>query len=166
MIRLRPYTQSDEEQILSWCDSEDTFFKWTFGLLGEYPITKEKFRKTGEYTQFTAVDEDEPVGYFIARNPNGMMNELRFGYGIVKPDRRNRGVGKAMLTEGLRYAFETYGADRVTLGVYEKNENAINCYRTVGFVETGVREKYTVNGQQYVAFEMAYDSSEWNKTNR
>ena len=71
MIRLRQYTQSDEEQILSWCDSEDTFFKWTFGLLGEYPITKEKFRKTSEYTQFTAVDEDEPVGYFIARNPNG-----------------------------------------------------------------------------------------------
>ena len=97
MIRLRQYTQSEEEQILSWCDSEDTFFKWTFGLLGEYPITKEKFRKTGEYTQFTAVDGDEPVGYFIARNPNGKMNELRFGYGIVKPGRRNQGVGKDML---------------------------------------------------------------------
>ena len=101
MIRIRPYKQSDEEKILSWCDSEDTFFKWTFGLLGDYPVTSEKFRKTSEYMQFTAVDDDEPVGYFIARNPNGNLNELRFGYGIVKPDRRDQGVGKEMLRQGL-----------------------------------------------------------------
>ena len=154
MIRIRPYKQSDEEKILSWCDSEDTFFKWTFGLLGDYPVTSEKFRKTSEYMQFIAVDDDEPVGYFIARNPNGNLNELRFGYGIVKPDRRNQGVGKEMLRQGLVYAFEIYGADRVTLGVYDKNENAIACYTSVGFRETGVRETYQVCGGQYEAFEM------------
>ena len=81
MIRIRPYMNADEEHILSWCDSEDTFLKWTFGLLGEYPITKEKFRRTGQYMQFTAVDGVEPVGYFIARNPQGNLDDLRFGPG-------------------------------------------------------------------------------------
>ena len=156
MIRLRPYMKSDEEAVLSWCDSEDTFFKWTFGLLGGYPITGEKFQKTGQYMQFTAVDDDEPVGYFIARNPNGKLDELRFGYGIVRPDRRNQGVGKAMLSLGLVYAFEVYGADRVTLGVYEKNDNAISCYRSIGFAETGKLENYLIDGSNYQVFEMEY----------
>lgn len=154
MIRIRPYMNQDEAKILTWCDSEDTFFKWTFGLLGEYPLTAEKFRKTGEYMQFTAVDGDEPVGYYIARNPHGNLEELRFGYGIVRPDRRNQGIGKAMLSQGLIYAFEIYGADRVTLGVYEKNENAIACYRSIGFRETGVLETYQIDGKEYRVYEM------------
>ncbi|MDO4869714.1 MAG: N-acetyltransferase [Bacillota bacterium] len=154
MIRIRPYMKSDEEKILSWCDSEDTFFKWTFGLLGEYPITAEKFQKTGQYMQFTAVDEDEPVGYFIARNPHGNLDELRFGYGIVSDKRRNQGIGKAMLAQGLIYAFEIYGARRVSLGVYEKNENAITCYSAIGFRMSGAIETYTIGGQEYKVFEM------------
>ena len=59
MIRIRPYMSTDEESILTWCDSEDTCLKWTFGLLGAYPVTAEKFRKTGEYMQFTAIDKDD-----------------------------------------------------------------------------------------------------------
>ena len=156
MITIRPYKEADEEAILSWCDSEDTFLKWSFGLLGNYPLTAEKFKKTSEYTQFTAVDGDEPVGYFIARNPNGKLDELRFGYGIVKPERRNQGVGKEMLKRGLEYAFDVYGAKRVTLGVYEKNDNAISCYSSIGFTRTGVQETYLINGEDYVAFEMEY----------
>ena len=104
--------------------------------------------------QFTAVDGDEPVGYFIARNPHGNLDELRFGYGIVKPDRRNQGIGGTMLRQGLVYAFEIYGANRVTLGVYEKNDNAISCYRSIGFTETGAKETYMIGGEEYTAFEM------------
>ena len=154
MIRIRPYMNADAEKILSWCDNEDTFFKWTFGLLGEYPITAEKFQNTGQYMQFTAIDGNDPVGYFIARNPNGNLDELRFGYGIVKPDRRNQGIGKEMLRQGLIYAFEIYGASRVTLGVYEKNYNAIACYKAIGFKETGVQETYEINGETYLVWEM------------
>ena len=154
MIRIRPYKDADLSRILSWCDSEDTFLKWTFGLLGDYPITEAKFLKTGEYMRFTAVDEDEPVGFFIARNPNGNLNELRFGYGIVKPDRRLQGIGKAMLKQGLVYAFEIYGARRVTLGVYENNLPAISCYTSIGFSKTGVCENYLIDGENYRVFEM------------
>ncbi len=154
MIRIRPYKDSDADSILTWCDGEDTFLKWTFGLLGDYPVTAEKFSKTGEYMRFTAVDEDEPMGFFIARNPDGNLKELRFGYGIVRPDRRLQGIGKAMLAQGLIYAFEIYGADRVTLGVYEKNLPAISCYTSIGFSKTGVLENYTIDGEDYRVFEM------------
>ena len=39
MIRLRPYKQEDAEIILSWCTDEKSFYKWTAGVLGDYPIT-------------------------------------------------------------------------------------------------------------------------------
>ena len=156
MIRIRPYMDSDEEKILSWCDSEDTCFKWTFGLLGAYPITSEKFQKTGQYMRFTAIDEDEPAGFFIMRNPGGNLKELRFGYAIVDPGRRNQGVGKAMLKLGLVYAFEIFDADRVTLGVYEKNYNAAACYKAIGFSETGALERYTIDGDEYLVREMEF----------
>ena len=41
MLRLRSYRETDSEKILSWCKTEVEFYKWTAGVLGEYPISKE-----------------------------------------------------------------------------------------------------------------------------
>lgn len=43
MIRLRPYNVNDADKILSWSNNERSFYKWSAGVLGEYPITKEQF---------------------------------------------------------------------------------------------------------------------------
>ena len=43
MIRLRPYNVNDVDTILSWSNDERAFYKWSAGILGEYPITKEQF---------------------------------------------------------------------------------------------------------------------------
>lgn len=154
MIRIRPYMDSDLNKILQWSADGGSFYSWTFGLLGDPPLTEEKFSKTGQYMRFTAVDGKEPVGFFIMRHPNESLEELRFGYGIVAPDRRLEGIGKAMLSQGLTFAFEIYGAKRVTLGVYDKNLVGINCYTAIGFKETGVVETYPVNGEMLSAIEM------------
>ena len=155
MIRLRPFMDSDAEEIISWCGDEDTFYKWTFGVIGEHPITREKFDKTGAFMRFTAFDETGSVGFYTARNPGGDPDHLRFGFGIVRPDRRCQGVGKAMLQAGLDFAFRIYGAKKVSLGVYEENRIGYNCYSAIGFKETGVKETYLINGEEYCALEMA-----------
>lgn len=154
MIRIRPYMDTDAQVILSWCRDEETFARWTFGILGDYPVTAEAFAKTGQYPRFTAFDEEGPVGFFIARNPGGAMDELRFGYVIVDADRRGRGIGKEMLRQGLVYAFDVYQARRVSLGVYRENAPACACYRSLGFTETGSRETYEVCGISRTAYEM------------
>lgn len=59
------------------------------------------------------------------RNPNELPNEVRFGFVIVKADKRGKGYGKAMLLLSLKFAFELYGAKRATLGVFENNIVAI-----------------------------------------
>lgn len=40
-----------------------------------------------------------------------------------------------MLNLGLKYAFEILGAERVTIGVFDNNTIAHNCYKKVGFVD-------------------------------
>lgn len=43
MLRLRPYNVNDVDKVLSWSRDERAFYKWSAGILGEYPITKEQF---------------------------------------------------------------------------------------------------------------------------
>lgn len=43
-----------------------------------------------------------------------------------------------MLRLGLRYTFELLQAEVVTIGVLEGNEVTRQCYRKVGFRETGL----------------------------
>ena len=154
MIRIRPYKDSDEGKILSWCADEEAFYMWTAGVLGDYPATPEKFAKTGEAMRFTALDETEVAGFFPIRNPKNTLDELRFGFVIVDPHKRGKGVGKAMLQLWLDFAFGIYKAEKVTLGVFEDNAPARACYASIGFAETGERETYSINGEDWPCIEM------------
>ena len=158
-ICLRPYRSEDAAKILSWCADEKDFYKWTAGVLGSYPLSPEEFDKVKERTAFTATEDGEPVGFFIVRQPGEEPDVLRFGFVIVDSAKRGRGYGKAMLREGLRYAKETLGASKVTLGVFENNSGAYHCYRAVGFREIpqAKNEVYNVLGEAWNCIEMEYN---------
>ena len=104
MLRLRPYTPSDASTILSWTKNKTAFYQWTAGVLGEYPITEEQFNIVSNLMAFTAIDDNDTVGFFTMRRPNESFDELRFGFVIIDPDRRGQGYGKKMLQLGLVYA--------------------------------------------------------------
>ncbi|MBQ9015989.1 MAG: GNAT family N-acetyltransferase [Firmicutes bacterium] len=157
MIRIRPFRGGDEQEILKWCPDEDTFYKWSFGVLGEFPLTGEKFAKTEKYSRFTAIDGSDVVGFFTVRNPGQRLEELRFGFVIVDPARRGQGIGKTMLRQGLSYAFTIYQAKRVSLGVFEQNRPAFACYSAIGFTRTGETETYSIRGEELEVIEMAVD---------
>ena len=159
MIRIRPYKQSDTEEILSWCQDEKAFYQWTAGVIGAYPVSKAEFAQLNRLMQFTALDEKEVVGYFTARNPKDTLDELRFGFVIVRPDKRGLGYGKAMMQLAIRYAFEIYGAKKVSLGVFENNPSAYYCYKSAGFqdVITQQDETYHVMGEDWVCRELAVE---------
>lgn len=156
MIRLRPYKESDAHIILSWCKDEKAFYKWTAGILGEYPITEEQFQSVNLVMAFTAIDDNDIVGFFTMRNPGESFDELRFGFVTVDIQKRGKGYGKAMLQLGLKYAKEIYGAKKVSLGVFENNEPAYYCYKAVGFsdVELDEIEKYYVLGEEWNCLEL------------
>ena len=133
MIRLRPYIDRDAGTILSWIRSEREYYQWSAGVLGTYPPTPEQLGKLSSLMRFTALEGKEPAGFFTLRNPKETLDEVRFGFVLVDPLKRGRGIGSGMLRLGLRFAQEVYKAKKASLGVFENNEAAYRCYRAVGF---------------------------------
>ena len=160
MLRIRPYKATDADTILSWCRNEKAFYQWTAGILGNYPITPKAFKFVESLMPFTAFDETGIVGVFTLRNPGNSLDELRFGFVIVNPDIRGKGYGKAMLQLGLKFAFEIYGAKRVSLGVFENNPSAYYCYKAVGFgdVVLDTTETYCVLGEEWNCKELMLEN--------
>lgn len=156
MLRLRPYNEKDTEIILSWSKDEIAFYKWSAGVLGEYPISKEQFGFVNKLMPFTAINDDEVIGFFTIRRPSENFDELRFGFVVVDPQKRGQGYGKRMLQLGIKFAKEIFDAKKVSLGVFENNESAYYCYKAVGFQDIVLEktEKYTVLGEEWKCLEL------------
>jgi ribosomal-protein-alanine N-acetyltransferase len=60
---------------------------------------------------------------------------------VTRPDRRRRGIARALLREAIAYARRT-AALRVLLEVRRSNAPAIGLYRSLGFFAFGVRARY------------------------
>ena len=71
---------------------------------------------------------------------------------------RGKGYGYQMLQAGLRYAFEFLEAYRVTIGVFEQNDPAYNCYKRVGFHDVKVAP-----GEPWNVIEMEITKEEFRK---
>ncbi len=153
MLRLRPYKSCDAEKISEWIRDKDVFMKWGGSLFGEFPINAgiidDKYRlqnggcteSDNFYPWIAFDDENGVVGHFIMRYINGDNRILRFGWVIVDDKIRGKGYGTEMLRLGLKYAFEILNVDVVTIGVYENNDRAHNCYKKLGFTDKEIVEK-------------------------
>lgn len=159
MIRLRPYKDTDANAILSWCKKEEDFYKWTAGVLGNYPITEKELNFVKSLIPFTAFDESGIVGFFTLRNPGNSLDELRFGFIIVDPEIRCKGYGKAMIQQGLKFAFQIYGAKKASLGVFENNPSAYHCYKAIGFQDmiSDNTETYHVMNEDWKCLELTME---------
>lgn len=161
MLRLRPFRTPDAKTIKTWTSAPEEFYKWSAGIMGEYPASEQRILQAvsarednTKYFPFTAFDESGPVGFFTVRTPGEDDKKVRFGYVIIDPSKRGLGYGKKMLKLGLRFVFDVYGADEVSLGVFDNNMQAYNCYKGVGFRESGLREEYSICGETWIDIEM------------
>ena len=107
-----------------------------------------------KYFPFIAFDETGVVGFFTLRQPDDKVYELSFGYVILSPHARGKGYGKQMLKLGIKFAFELYGASKVSLEVFENNPYAYHCYKSVGFKENGNITTYDLCGEKWKSIEM------------
>lgn len=161
MLRLRPFRTPDAKSIITWTSEPEEFYKWSAGIMGDYPVSEKRLLEAvsarednPRYFPLVAFDENGLVGFFTVRTPGEDDKKVRFGYVIVKPEKRGQGYGKQMLNLGLKFVFEIYGADEVSLGVFDNNESAQICYRSVGFKENGARQEYSIAGEKWIDIEM------------
>ena len=64
-----------------------------------------------------------------------------------------------MLKLGLKYAFEVYGAKKVSLGVFENNNSAYHCYKACGFrdIVPTKTESYKILDEEWKCREMVLE---------
>lgn len=163
MLRLRPYKACDAKTIVTWIKSEYAFRQWCADRFETYPITEadmnaqyDSFVQADWFYQMTAFDETGIVGHLIMRFVDEEKKVLRFGFVIVDDAKRGKGYGKEMLLLAKQYAFAILKVEKITLGVFENNESAYQCYKAVGFCEVPREEKetYRVLGEEWGCIEM------------
>jgi ribosomal-protein-alanine N-acetyltransferase len=84
-----------------------------------------------------AMVDREPAGFALSR---GVADEAELLLLAVRPARRRRGVGAALLRAMIAQA-QANGAVRVHLEVREGND-AVKLYQTTGFTKVGERRDY------------------------
>lgn len=162
-LTLRPYQPSDVAVITSWLKSEYLMRQWCADRYERYPVTPEDMNAyhamyiDGQRSRaLTLTDGDDIVGYITLRIPADDSTEQRLGFVIVDDSKRGRGLGKALVSMAVKYAFETLGATKVSLGVFENNPSAIHCYESAGFrcVSLPETESYECLGETWNCIEM------------
>ena len=162
-LALRPYLPSDAAVIASWLKSEYLMRQWCSDRYEHYPVTPEDMNAyhakyiDGQHSRALIMrDGDDIVGYITLRNPADNPAEQRLGFVIVGDSKRGCGLGKALVTMAVKYAFETLGATKVSLGVFENNPSAIHCYEAAGFHQVSLPETecYQCLGEAWNCIEM------------
>lgn len=164
-LRLRQYKACDAETIASWIKDEEALRKWSSDRFGDFPVTGEDINDKylahngdcGEPDNFyplVAFDDDGVVGHLILRYTDAEKKIIRFGFVIVDDTKRGQGYGKQMLVLAIKYAFEIFGAEKITLGVFEHNKPAYYCYKAAGFTENGEELFCELFGEKWKIVEM------------
>lgn len=163
MLRLRPYKPCDADNITTWLKSEYAFRQWSADRYEKYPITAEDMnayydndKNNPRIWGLTAFDGNGILGHLTMRYPKDTYGEIRLGFVIVDDSKRQKGLGKEMLSLAIKYAFEILMADKISLGVFENNIPAIKCYKSCGFkeVKTETVEHYKCMGETWNCIEM------------
>lgn len=166
MLKLRPYRASDADVIVKWVKDEVSFRKWVADRYESFPIRPEDinahYNAAGDINRFipmTAVDEFGVVGHLILRFTDEDREILRLGFIIVDDEKRGKGYGKEMIRLAMTYGFEILKARTITLGVFENNDAALQCYKAAGFkiVPKENIEKYKIFGEEWNCIEMEAD---------
>ena len=123
-------------------------FKVTDGINGSRSVTTleserkwiEENSKTGNYN-FAIIkkENDELIGNCSFHDLDKNWGTATVGIFIGEEENRNKGYGTETLKLLISYGFDYLSLNNIMLCVYSFNENAISCYKKVGFKEMGKR---------------------------
>lgn len=108
---------------------------------------------SNNYSQFFFVYYYDEVAGYLKVNANDAQSEemgeesLEIERIYIKKKFQKHGLGKVLLNKAIEIAMES-NKEKIWLGVWEKNENAIAFYKKMGFVQTGAHSFYMGDEEQ------------------
>ncbi len=154
-IKLRALTMADVQKTLTWNNQEDI----TNLYAGHpFPVNIEMETKWYEKiltTNFPVtvfgiemIESNLLIGISLLRDINMINRAAEFAIYIGDKDYRGKGLSKEATIQTLSFGFNKLGLNRIFLKVLEKNETAINLYKSIGFVKEGLlRSSVYKNGK-------------------
>ncbi|WP_368658774.1 GNAT family N-acetyltransferase [Metabacillus halosaccharovorans] len=128
-------------------ENMDTFLERAFNL---NQLEKELSNRSSQF--FFIYFNDEVAGY-LKININDAQSEemgddsLEIERIYIKKEFQKHGLGKYLLNKAIELAMEC-NKQKIWLGVWENNENAIGFYKKMGFVQTGTHSFYMGDDEQ------------------
>lgn len=173
MIVLEPFTPTDFSQLIDWVSDERLMKEWS-GSMFSFPLTEAGL--TWYIEDSNNVEDPSVFIYKAVESATGTtVGHISLG-GISQRDRagritrvlvgnstaRRRGICQGMVKALLRIGFEDLKLHRISLGVYDFNHAAINCYLKAGFQQEGVMRDVVRHGDDYWSLiEMGILEDEW-----
>jgi RimJ/RimL family protein N-acetyltransferase len=156
---IRPVRVEDAEAVLS-------IQREVVGEKDYFIAISEEFNKTTEEhqewiqkiiehereTMFVAEIEGKVVGWIVFKSQERKRMHHTGSFAIMlQKDCRNKGIGKLLIHELLRWAEEHPIIEKISLGTFSTNTRAIELYKKLGFVEEGRKVKeFKFSENEYV----------------
>jgi RimJ/RimL family protein N-acetyltransferase len=175
MVKLKYFESIDFKQLIDWIDSPQFLLQWG-GPAFSYPLTENQLEKYIENANNNNSDTliykviDNETGNVIGHISLGKIDRInksaRVGKVLVGDKNvRGKGVGKLLMEEILKVAFDELNLHRVSLGVFDFNLSAIACYEKAGFIKEGLLRDSRKNDDEYWnLWEMSILENEWLET--
>lgn len=175
MIRLENMEYNDFKKIVEWNEgtTPDFLLQWS-GPLFEYPLTEEQIIKY--FDSYVSKEKDTLFIFkIIDTETNEMIGTIELDekdttnkigriarFLIGEESHRGKGIGRQALSEVIGFGFKKLKLNKITLGVYDFNTNAIRCYERVGFKIEELKENYRkVESGCWNLFDMGITKEQW-----
>lgn len=165
MIRLEPFGPNDFDTVISWVDNEELLFTIA-GTAFSYPLTHEQLlcyldeRESHSFMIVEAAD-NKPIGHAEIRlsgEKRCKIDKLLIGEGA----NRGKGIGKAVISQLLAFAFDKLEAGVVELYVFDWNKAGIRCYEQCGFVMNPEKHAWFQLGEKrWLALHMLIEKDQY-----
>jgi len=171
-VVLEPFGPADYAHLVAWITDEAQLVQWA-GPIFRWPLDDAQF---DAYRAPAGKPDPTRLIWRAVADPGGEivghveLNEIdrrhlsaaTLSRVLVCPERRDRGLARAMVAAVLEVAFGELGLHRVELRVFDFNEPAIRCYEALGFRrEDLLRDKLRVGDEYWNALVMALLDVEW-----
>lgn len=153
---LIEFTKDYIDQLISWIPDEEFNMLWG-GSTYSWPLKKEEIASQiskKEVHSFLLVNEDQSIGCIdLIEKNSGTIHLGRIL--VAAPNMRGKGVGKTLIGLAIDHAQTFLNANLITLAVFEKNESAVACYKSIGFeITNGEESSREFNGEKLLLLKM------------
>ncbi|MCH9679926.1 MAG: GNAT family N-acetyltransferase [Deltaproteobacteria bacterium] len=166
-LSLRPMTEADLERKVKWANDEVVNQHIGFTDRVDLPGTRRWFagqQANPDIILFTLVADEQAIGYAkFLRDPNGNQGEYQ-GAAIGEHQYWGRGLGKQMVTQLLRHAFEVEGWDRLWGHFPAWNARSIGLHQAMGFQIVGKadhKRRHPGDGKEYEVLVLAFERANY-----